>query len=291
MINAKAIAVELDRLSNMKLLIEAYEEIAAIRMRKIRSGVLASRDFNAGLDAVYQNLLLSYKKQVEEIVRDRPAQKARLLLMKRNGKTVTIFLSANTGLYGDILRKTYEEFIRFTGTHQSDIVIIGRYGKNLFESAYPTTPFTFFDLPDTNIPDDQMAKFLAFILQYENIFIFYGKFDSMTQQKPTSLDVYGEEEATRKANTQELQRYLFEPSLETILVFFEKEIFASIISQTIKESELAKYAARMIALDASIGSVKKSLKRVENQAKFVRHRIQNKKQLEASSSLRLLKLR
>lgn len=291
MINAKAIAVEMSRLESMKLLIQAYEEIAAIRMRKIRSGVLASRDFNTGLDEVYQNLLLSYKKQVEEILNKRASSKSRALLMKRNGKTVSVFLSANTGLYGDILHKTYAQFEDFVKKNTSEIVIIGRFGKNLFESSYPGTPFTFFDLPDTNIPDDMMTKFLAYILTYEYIYIFYGKFNSMSSQVPTILDVFGSEEKNKKKNTGEMKRYLFEPSLETIMVFFEKEIFASIISQTIKESELAKYAARMIALDSSIGSIKKSLTRVQNQGRFVKHRIQNKKQLESSSVIRLLKLR
>ena len=99
-------------------------------------------------------------------------RKKKPLLMERNGKTVSVFLSANTGLYGDILGKTYGEFIEFTTKHTSDIVILGRYGKNLFTNQYPSTPFTFFDFPDTNVPDHLMNQFLAFILQYENIFIF-----------------------------------------------------------------------------------------------------------------------
>lgn len=291
MINAKAVATELDRLNNMELLIQAYEEIAAIRMRKIRSGVLASRDFNFGLDQVYQNLLLSYKTQIEGILRSQAGNKKGHLLMKRNGKNVAVFLSANTGLYGDILHKTYAQFLDFTRTHQSDIVIIGKYGKNLLQNDYPNNSFTFFDFPDMNIPDDMMTKFITFILQYENIYIFYGKFNTMASQVPTTLDVFGQEEESLKKNDGELQKYLFEPSLETILVFFEKEIFASIISQTIRESELAKYAARMVSLDTAVGNVKKSIKAVELQGRIDQHRQQNKKQLEAVSALRLLKMR
>ncbi len=291
MINTKAIGIELSRLETNKLLIEAYEEIAALRMRKIRSGVLASRDFNFGLDAIYQNLLLSYKNQIATLLAHKARNKKKPLLMERNGKNVSVFLSANTGLYGDILNKTYTQFIDFTTQHTSDIVILGRYGKNLFANQYPSTPFTFFDFPDTNIPDHLMNQFLAFILQYENIYIFFGKFNSMVSQVPTVLDVYGQEEKSLQENTSELNKYLFEPSLETILVFFEKEIFASIISQTIKESELAKYAARMVALDSSIQNVKDALKKVELQKRLIAHRESNKKQLEAISVLRMIKLR
>jgi ATP synthase F1 gamma subunit len=290
MINTKAIATELDMLNSMKLLIQAYEEIAANRMRRIRSTVLASRDYNLGLDSVYQNLLLSYKKQVDEILSQKRGKDNRLL-MERNGKNVAVFMSANTGLYGDILKKTYQQFIEFTKSHRSDLAIIGKYGTSLFQSEYPSTPFTFFDFPDMNISDALMSKFISFILQYENIYIFYGKFNSMASQVPTVLDVFGEEEESMKKNTDRLHKYLFEPSLETILVFFEKEIFASIISQTIRESELAKYAARMVALDSSVDKVNKSLTAVVMQERVARHREQNKKMLEAVSALRLLKLR
>ena len=113
----------------------------------------------------------------------------------------------------------------------------------------------------------------------------------MVSQVPTVLDVYGQEEKSLLENTSELNKYLFEPSLETILIFFEKEIFASIISQTIKESELAKYAARMVALDSSIQNVKEALKKVELQKRLIAHREANKKQLEAISVLRMVKLR
>ena len=73
------------------------------------------------------------------------------------------------------------------------------------------------------------------------------------------------------------------------MIFFEEQIFTSIIEQTLKESELAKFASRMITLDSATENVKEALKDVSFKERLLEHRQKNKKQQELLLGMKLWK--
>lgn len=289
MINNQELKAELDRLTNLKTLIETYEEIAANRMRKNRSVVLASRVFNEGLGGMYQQIKSSYRLQILSIMqRKHIANQKVLTMIKRNGKTATLLISSNAGLYGDIIPRITEQFSAFITKTPSDIGIIGRLGRRIFEERNPNRQYTYFDFPDVDADPVEVEKLANFLIQYEKIYIFYGKFISVGVQQPTMLDVIGEEKEeliTEKSTTQ--IKYLFEPSLEQVMMFFEQQIFTSLIEQTIKEAELAKFASRMITLDSATENIREALKTVNLQQRILQHRQSNKRQQELMTGISL----
>lgn len=284
MINQKEVLAEIDRLNQVKTLIETYEEIAANRMRKNRSVVLAARLFNEGLVNMYQEIKASYRKQLLALMHKRHVKTDKgFSLMRRNGKTIALLLSSNAGLYGNIVQRISDDFIRYVKENQCDILVIGRQGKKVIEDSLPGRKFIYFELPDTNIESNDVEKLAGILISYEKIYIFYGRFESVGVQRPTVLDVVGqniEEENQSQTANQPATKYLFEPSLEQIMIFFEEQIFASIIEQTLKESELAKFASRMITLDSASENVKSALKKVDLKKRLLHHREQNKRQQE-----------
>ncbi len=72
-------------------------------------------------------------------------------------------------------------------------------------------------------------------------------------------------------------------------MFFEKEIFASMLDQTVRESQLAKFASRMVALNRAGENIKSSLDISVIQKRVIDHALANKKQLNAISSISLWK--
>src|SRR5690349_13890040 len=129
MINNKDITNRINQLFNLKELIGTYEEIAALRMRKIRSSVLQAREFNNGLGTIFHEVKNSHSAQLKSIMKQNKINdKKSISLIHKNDKKVVVFLSANTRLYGDIIQRTYEQFMEFLRKNPSDIVIIGRVG-------------------------------------------------------------------------------------------------------------------------------------------------------------------
>ena len=82
-------------------------------------------------------------------------------------------------------------------------------------------------------------------------------------------------------------KYFFEPEVQKILAFFEKEIFASILEQTVREFELAKLSSRVVGLDKAIDHIDEELKKTIFKRNAFLHAESNRKQIQTFSSMSL----
>jgi ATP synthase F1 gamma subunit len=292
MATQKLIEVEISSLSSLHGVVETYKEIAATRITRTRHSVLKSRDFLSEINQIFLRVKTSYRMDVERLMKQKKIKdKSKLSFVKKNGKTVYIFLSANTGLYGDVVRRTFQEFksaaqlARKEGNH---VAVIGRLGLFLLREAEMPDPYRYFDFPDQSIDDKRLHEISLYLIEYEKIVVYYQEFKTVVKQVATISDISGnplshEDEGQSFGNI----RYLFEPSLEKVLEFFEKEIFSSIFEQTIRDSQLAKFASRLVSLDTASENIKKKLTRMVFDAQRLKHREKNKKQSQTFSSMRL----
>lgn len=284
MTSRKEVIAEIDYLFTLTTILETYEEIAASRMQRIRNQVLLSRDFVFEINNISLQIKSSYKKEMEKLTRKSNLKDPNKISFRtKNGKTLLVFLSSNTGLYGNIIRDTFNLFSQKVKEGKSDLAILGKLGLQFFQEEFGHMPFTYFDLPDNKIDEETFRKIIDHIVQYERVIVFYQQFQSIVSQRPQEAPISGEVTTQKLAVPQ--VKYLFEPSLEKILGFFEKETFASAFEQTIYESQLAKFASRMISLDSAVGNTKDRLKQSIFQKDRMQHQTINKKQTETVSSL------
>jgi F-type H+-transporting ATPase subunit gamma len=280
MINAKGIAKDIDAMKAMKEFISVYEEIAANNMRRIRDAVVRRRDFLAEVTKLYNEVKTSYKKEVEGLSKRRKNSKGtQFTLLKKNDKTVCVFFSTNASLYGDIVRNTYALFKDYLGRETSDVVIVGKVGKRVFEEDNPGVAYTYFDFPDMSMDQALLKPIVLHIARYEKVVIFYPKFQTLVNQTPTAFVISESKIDTTVSEAQ--TKYIFEPSLERIIEYFEKEIFSSIFEQTMHESQLSKFASRMVNLDAATENIKKRLFEFELKERLLQHQMINKQQLNS----------
>jgi len=286
MATKKEITEEFDRISTLKDVLETYEEIAAQRMQNTRSSVLAGRLFIAELNYIFQEVKSSHRDEMLKRMKTRHIKDpGKLTFIERNGKTLYVLLSSNSGLFGDIIKKTFNLFLDLIKKENADAAIIGRIGLELFKEAGLLTTYNYFDFPDNRVDNQALKKIISYILAYERIFIVYGRFENIVSQKPIVTGVSGDPLAQEQTKTQ--VKYFFEPSLDKIMKFFEAEIFSSLFEQTVFESQLAKFASRMTSLELRVENIKDILKDVALKKEKIRHRIINKKQLETFSSMAL----
>lgn len=299
----KSIVTQIEDLTGIKDIVGASEEIASMKMRSIRNKVLQSRDLNDELTEIYREVTISYKNQIMQLMQEKkkhknPDGKDSLSLKTGNGKLACVYLSANSGLFSKILERTYQEFASYIKQHQEAVpIVIGEFGKKLFSNEFPNKQFLFYPLAEGQTGEESLKKVTQDLADYSNVIIFYARFESMTSQTTTILDVSGQEPDGKKVQgavgtPQPLPaiHYLFEPSLEKIILFFETEIFAGIIQQTVTESELARYASRITTLDMARENISLQLKATNLEKRFAMHRLMNKKQTEALTGISLWKL-
>lgn len=286
MVTKREVVEEFNRTSALKDILETYEEIAASRMQNARSGVLSSRLFIEELNYIFQQVKSSYKDEILKMMKQRHIKDPKeLTFIERNGKTLYVLLSSNTGLYGDVIKQTFNLFLDLIKKENADAAIIGRVGAELFENSGAKKPYAKFNLPDNSVDNTSLKKIVEYVIQYEKVFIVYGRFETIMTQKPIVTGISGDPLAQEQTNTQ--VKYFFEPSLDKIMKFFEAQIFASLFEQTVFESQLAKFASRMTSLELRVESIKDILKDIFLEKEKVKHRIINKKQLETFSSMEL----
>ena len=286
MSDTRKISNEIMELKVLQTITAAYAEIASIRMRKIRDFVLENRDFLGSIDEIFREVLSSYKKEVQSIIKGEKRGE-NITFLSHNGKGVAVLLSANTGLYGDIVGKTFDKFMEEVSGGDNEVAIIGKLGASLFEQVAPNTPYTAFDYPDYNAPEEKLVEIIDHLVQYEKIFIYYGKFQSVVTQVPSVYSISAVTPSTLQESTEAESetKYIFEPSLQKILMFFETEIFASLLDQTVRESELSKFASRITAMSKATENIRENLGKANMRKLKNSHNISNRKQLNALNGL------
>ncbi len=279
MISKKQIVEETDGLLNLKSLVEVYEEIAAARMQRVRGAVLQSRQFLEGLEEVFRKVKAAYKQG-----------KDNYSTLPKNNKMVSVFVSANSGLFGDIVERTFEMFVDHVKRTNSEVVILGKLGAKMMSDRMPQTLYNYYDFSDDTVDMESFEMIMRYLIQFEKIQVFYGQFKTILSQEPRVSGVSGDAvvvEPEKKPGVTDPDSYLFEPSVSHIVRVFEGEILASIFEQTLHESMLAKFASRMLALDRSIENIESRLSKVKVEAVRVRHKLQNRKQLGTISGISL----
>jgi len=281
MLDERSINSEIAQIEGLGTLVRAYGEIASVRMKKTRDSVLTNREFLTEISKVFDEVRVSYASEVLAFSKQIGLKrKGKVTFLAHNGKVVSVLLSANTGLYGEIVQSTFSLFMQEVRKNQSEVTIVGKHGLGLFIADEPNRPYSYFDLPDDKVETNQLSSLVKHIVQYEEIHVFYGKFQSVIKQLPSRFEISAEITLSEE-KSKSLVHYIFEPSLEKILMFFETEIFASLLEQVVRESLLAKYASRVLAMDRADGNIKEELNKLGFEKSRINHRVGNRKQLNS----------
>lgn len=290
MAQRKKVLEDLEALNSLKNLAESYEEVAVVRMQKIKDSVLKTRSFLAELSDVFVDLKSSYEREIKDLLeRRKHGEKILINLAPKNGKTLMVYLSSNGKLYGAVTQKTYKLFVQELKSHgaEVDIVVIGTAGKEMLDNSGVRRDYEFYDIPDTSVDITHIKGLMEKFLQYEKVYVYYGKFGNVVTQDPIATSITGEEifeSESKKVDLRE-DRFIFEPTLEKIFHFFEKQIMANLFSQTLLENQLARHASRVNAMEEALINVELESKRLNLVKNRIKHQSMNKKQLETISGV------
>ena len=122
--NLKTLKEDQQLIGTLKNMAATYEEIAVMRMRKIRDYVLYNRDFLKRVGEVYLDVKLSYKEEVDRFGNAKKTGVAHLFKSKKetsdikksfstftkNGRHVSVLVTSNKRLIGPISLRVFDEF-------------------------------------------------------------------------------------------------------------------------------------------------------------------------------------
>ncbi|MDP3997752.1 MAG: FoF1 ATP synthase subunit gamma [Candidatus Andersenbacteria bacterium] len=275
---------ELSFTANLNGLVSTYEEIAVMRIERVRNNVLAARQFRSGLTQVFSQVRTSQQQEIIAVL-----QKTKTI-----ARQAAVLVSTNTRLAGDITSRTSRSFIKYVSQQSVDPVILGQVGKEHFLSALPDRKIKFFPLPAGQPTIKELRSLISFLLPYQSVIVFFGHFENLVTQKPATAE-FGEKDILKKYKPAKSrfftlpqgETFIFEPSLEKITYFFNNQIFSVLLQLTTSESWLSLLGSRITAMEQASNNISKYLKvlRLEKLRQDRRHR--NRKQRDRLAGISL----
>lgn len=278
--NSKTIDQDIGFLSVLRALAVAYEDISIIKMQQTRNTILQARTY------------VGYLKNILESIQTAGSYKPnRNYIQRKKNPLATVVITANTKFQGDITRRIFDFFSQ-KKIAVGDIYVIGRIGKEFMKEYDDKVPYIDFEVSDIDISMKDLQPFLQRLLQYKQINVYYALFKNLITQEPTAIDIanvdlLSQEEMSELRRGKNLPSFLFEPSVEEISTFVNDNSVALMLLQTVYETQLARFASRMKAMDSLIQRIDEDVLKIKHaQRKFSRQR-ENAKQLERLSGVSL----
>jgi len=267
---------DLEMTKLIKELAFAYQEIANLRMKQLRETVLRNREF-------FDVLINTYLRIQQAFFLELKRRKKKYKRKKKPREEVAVFLSANESLYGTLIWDIWQKVKEFLEKDKADLMVVGKLGKYIAERSGYGMKMFYFQLDDVKPKKENIEEIAQFIKNYQKVVIFYGKYKGRLIQKPAKKEISGGILSEEKIK--ESEYYIFEPSPEEVLDFFETEILAVLFNLTLLEHQLARWAARVMAMSKTVEKAKKLEKSYFIMENKIKRELLTKKQIELFGGL------
>ena len=260
----------------MHSLVQASQEISVMKIQQVRKSSLETRTYMDGIFDVFFDVRSAQQQQIQKLIEKHKA-------FPKKEKALIVFVSTNQMFTGEIIPRVFQLFADEVRKNTADVMVIGKVGKKLFDRVLGKKyPYSYVDI-DINNPDDQQLKELtSTFLEHAHIDVFQGKYLSLASQHPVTINLSGDAtlQEKDKIKTEESRQFLFEPSLDYIVQFFETQMTATLFKLTLNESQLANLGSRITTLESSVHNLEHEVDVLERRRQLAVRRIQNKKQIQ-----------
>lgn len=235
---------QLDEIATIESLTEVFESIASLRIRQIKDRVVSSKTFFTELWQIYAQLRIDPKDRL----------KSRTPSGRKKNKNAIIIITSAGGLSGEIDKKIIDRVLAEYDRQNDELIVIGTRGVVLL-AEHKVKPVKVFDLPDITKSIDA-SPIIRLIEQYQRTTVYYQTFVSLAVQDVGKIELLlaakqlGDEQSDliHKNELVYTSDYLFEPSLEAVILYLESMMLGVALTQVILESRLAQFASRFTAM-------------------------------------------
>lgn len=274
----KQLETTIELTENLKGLAQAYEQISVTKMQRARGKVFAARDYLTELSEIFADVKTSYQAEIDAMLGKKRGKNGEITFstLRKNGRNISVLLTTNSKLYGDIGRKVFNYFLGNIVKKDTDIFIVGKVGREMYTQSGEKKEYKYVDLPEGENAKETLAEILRVLGQHQTVTIYYGQFVNFLSQMPVQSNVSGQ----RNEKGVVKKKFFFEPSLKEILSIFENQIFASLFKQTLHESELSHVGARIRQMETALQNINQIEGRLYRDKKLIDKRVEARKQLE-----------
>jgi len=229
-------------LSMLKTVTAAFGDISALKIQSLRQAFEQNSLFYEQVSQLYHSITLSatIHKYNTDKKKKQPTFKP---------KTLRVALTSNHRFYGTSNRDVIERFFEESASVDEDRLIIGLTGKDFASAKTGFPAYNIIIFQNDNPPKIEVDTVLSLARPYDRVYIYFPRFVNMLTQKVDRVDIaYSPKDVAGKY--QEI-KFIFEPELPKIVDFFEQHIRTLLFNRVILETQLARTATRLLAMDTA----------------------------------------
>ncbi|MDO8498301.1 MAG: FoF1 ATP synthase subunit gamma [bacterium] len=270
----KQISQILEESDSLKLVAQAYSEIAAVKLQKIRKGIEQNRVFFQEVSEVFHIVKVASLRQGIK-----PA-------VTRKRGTLSILLTSNYRFYGSLESELVKFFIINTSKFRTDRIVIGKTGTEFLHTMDYFHPYQHIVLEEDLPNDVEIRTLVLSLIGYQQILVYYSRMQSVLIQEPFVTDIVQAPPGRIIDPKVRHPGYIFEPELDKMLQFFDSQITSLMLEQTFMESELARTAARLTSMDQAQMNADDLIKQQRKLLAVAKRSSDNLRLLETIATLR-----
>lgn len=274
MITAHTLEKNLVESESFKEVVGALGEIAVVRLKETQATIVRTRSFFQELAQVYHAVKLISARRVFAASKN----------TQLNTSAVSILLTSNKALHGPLDRQLSQFFMERTAQYQGDLIVVGKSGENYLRLLEFNKSFSSFPT-DREVPSTQdLIRLTQKIRNYGKVLVYHPKFVTVLQQDPSVSDLT-ESTAEVEALTSTVN-YIIEPEIDKMIQFFEGQLLTAFLQAVFLEADLAKTAARIVAMDTAEVSAEKMIQRQRHMLLKAKRILENSQLLASFVRLR-----
>ncbi len=259
---------DLEGLETVRFVASALFDVSAEKIGRLRDAFEKNGIFYNDISALYESV-----KRTAIARGDMPATKT------GTPKKMFVAFTSNVRFYGSVNTDVMRTFLEALPASGVDAIVIGRTGQAFMENEGGHRPMKYLSFEADEPTKAELQGFLDQVASYDEVHVFYPSFVNVFAQKVGSIDITHSAAPAGAAAPETEVDYIFEPELPQIIRFFETRVRYLLFQRTALESELARTAARLFAMNRAQDRADEEIKSV---------RIAIRKDEETFNDLRLL---
>lgn len=234
----------------------ALQQIATLRMVRLREKVIQSRPFVETAHSILAELLgLRSQLDIDELIKIEKKSKS-LLPKPKTDKRAVIVITSNQGLTGryniEIIQKV-EKVIE--AERDADFFIIGKKGQELFASGKFKVNSYPYEVKDDFVIDD-LHRMIAMFDYYAHVTLIYSRFINTANRDVVALSVVTPEpepvapdiDPSNPVEVKKEGKYMYEPDMGTLIASVGKKLRAALFQQQLYDAHLSQFSAQMMGM-------------------------------------------
>ena len=259
----KQISQDVDLDTSLKLVAQAFTELASIKLQRIRHRIERNRVFFDDISQVFGAVAqLADKKGI-------------VPKLQKKG-TVALILTSNSKFYGGLETRLMHFYKASLANYPAERILIGHSAADFFQNK---GIILHQDLPT----DSELKQLSDLINQYSKVLVFYPRFQSVLLQKPYVADLTLSDLSSK--STKVTIDYILEPELTKMWQFFDNQVQKLLLEQAFLEAELARTAARLTSMDQAQESADHAIKGLKKALAAIKRSLNNRRILETESAV------